>query len=309
MTSLREARVLREDRGRYVLLGAIRAELTGRFRRRAKADDLPAVGDRVLYRPRPEPGRGDIHEVLPRRNALRRKVAGPRSRAQILAANVDVTFLVSGLDREFRLRRIERYLTLARECRTPPVVVLNKADLCDDVALRVRQVEGLVSDAPILTVSAVTGAGIPDLRAALGPGRTGVFLGSSGVGKSTLVNRLLGEATLPTRGVRADDDRGRHTTTRRELLALPDRRGFVIDTPGLREIQLWGDAESALHGFADVEEAAAHCRFRDCRHESEPGCAVHAALLDGRLDPDRYESFLQQRKELAYLERRRHRRR
>jgi ribosome biogenesis GTPase len=218
---------------------------------------------------------------------------------------VDIAFLVTGLDGNFRLRRIERYVTLAEESGAEPVVVLSKADLADDVFLRIRQAEGAAPLCPVLAVSAVDGTGLAALAGWLGPGRTGAFLGSSGVGKSTLVNRLLGEERLATKEVRADDDRGRHTTTRRELIVLPGDCGVVIDTPGMREIQLRGDESSLAGSFAEVEAFAAGCRFRDCRHEDEPGCAVHRALADGDLDPDRYESYVEQRRELAYQERRR----
>jgi ribosome biogenesis GTPase len=185
------------------------------------------------------------------------------------------------------------------------VVVLSKADLADDPGLCIRQAEGAAPLTEVLAVSAVTGEGVEDVRARLGPGRTGVFLGSSGVGKSTLVNRLLGRDALATQAVREFDSRGRHTTTRRQLIVLPDDGGAIIDTPGLRELALSGEGDGLMDTFAEVEEHAARCRFRDCSHQGEPDCAVREALLEGLIDPDRYESFLEQRRELAYQERRR----
>jgi len=298
---LRPARIVREDRGRYRATDADDesvAETTGRLRRFA---DRPAVGDWVAVRRHGE--NLTIHAILPRRSRFERKVPGSASRTQVLAANVDVAFIVTGLDDNFSLRRIERYLTLAGTSGARPVVVLSKADLADDLDLRVRQAEGVATDAPVLPVSAVDGTGLGPLAGHLGPGRTGVFLGSSGVGKTTLVNRLLGVDTHATGRVREADSRGRHTTTRRELIVLPEHRGLVIDTPGLREIQLPG-GEGLAASFPELEELAANCRFRDCRHEDEPGCAVLEALRDGRLDPDRFESFLEQRREAAYQERR-----
>ena len=303
------ARVTREDRGgRYRVLappGDLAAETAGRLRNEARfGADLPAVGDFVALRPPAGDGPAMITAVLPRRSAFRRKAAGTTSEERVLAANVDVAFLVTGLDGDFRLRRIERYLTLAAESGAEPVVVLNKADVCDDPDLRVRQAEGVSPFAPVIAVSAARGEGIERLAARLGPGRTAVFLGSSGAGKSTLVNRLLGEELLSTGEVRASDSRGRHTTTRRELFLLPGDRGVVIDTPGLREIALAGGEEDVAGGFPEIEDFATDCRYRDCRHEGEPGCAIAEALADGRLDPARWESFLGQRRELAYQERR-----
>jgi ribosome biogenesis GTPase len=300
---LEPARVAREDRGRFLLLGEFgeaRAQVSGRFRH--TSDAHPAVGDWVAVRVREAEGRATIHGILPRRSVFERSAPGDTSRTQVLAANVDVVFLVSGLDGDFNLRRLERYLTLAHQTGAEPVIVLNKIDLEDDLDLRIRQVEGIAMTEPIRAVSGKTGAGITALQHHLGPGRTGAFLGSSGVGKSTLVNRLLGEERLEVQEVRADDSRGRHTTTRRELFILPGDGGIVIDTPGLREIQLTGDGLSG--SFADVLELAEDCRYRDCRHEGEPGCAIQQALAEGTFDPARYESYLEQRRELAYQERR-----
>ena len=302
-TGLLPARVAREDRGRFLVLGEFgdaSAQVSGRFRHTSA--DRPAVGDWVAVRLHEGEGRATIHGILPRRTIFTRAAAGETSRTQVLAANVDVVFLVSGLDGDFNLRRLERYLTLAHQTGAEPVIVLNKSDLAEDLDLRVRQVEGVAMTEPIRTVSATTGAGCEALMYHLGAGRTGAFLGSSGVGKSTLVNRLLGEERLVTNAVRGDDSRGRHTTTWRELFILPGDGGVVIDTPGLREIQLTGDGLGG--SFTDIGEFARDCRFRDCRHENEPGCGVQSALENGALDPARFESYLEQRRELAYQERR-----
>ena len=307
-SGLLPARVAREDRDRYLVFGEFGeapAQVTGRFRRRA-ADrtDFPAVGDWVAVE-MPDPGGpARIVRVLPRRSRFVRSAPGDNSKEQVVAANVNVVFLVSGLDSNFRLRRIERYLTLARESGAEPVVVLNKADLAEDADLRVRQAEGVAPDTAVLSVSATGGAGMEFIESFLGPGLTGAFLGSSGVGKSTLVNRLLGESRLAVGEVRAADERGRHTTSHRELIPLPGNRGLVIDTPGMRELQLRGGVEALGASFAEIEELAVDCRFRDCRHEGEPGCAVQAALGEDAVDPDRYEAWLEQKRELAWQERR-----
>ena len=302
------ARVVREERGRYVLFGPagpLEGEVAGRFRREAKtAAAFPVVGDWVAVQRLEGETRAVIHGLVERRTAFSRSVPGARSDIQVLAANVDVAFLVSGLDQDFNPRRIERYLTLTYESGAAPVLILNKVDLERDLELRVRQVEGLAPGVSVLTTSASAGGGVEALREQLGPGRTAVLLGSSGVGKSTLLNRLLGREFQATGAVRAGDGRGRHVTTRRQLFELPDGGGLVIDTPGLREIQLAGDTERALESFGDVQEVAATCRFRDCRHQGEPGCGVREALLNGTLDAYRYESFLEHQRELAYQSRR-----
>jgi ribosome biogenesis GTPase len=305
--SLSPARVIREDRGRCVLateVGEIAARVSGRFRHDARERiDLPAVGDWVAFRPRPEAGRGTIHAVLPRQSRFVRKVAGETAEAQVVAANVDVVFLVTGLDANYRLRRIERYLALAAESGARPVILLSKCDLQAEPDRFVMEVEAVAAGVPIHAVSARCGTGVERALAYLGAGETGALLGSSGVGKSSLVNRWLGEDRLRTAEVRASDGRGRHATTRRELFRLPGGQ-LVIDTPGLRELRLWGDRESLAGAFGDIEELAAGCRFRDCRHEGEPGCAVQRSLGDGGLDVGRFESYLEQGRELDYLRRR-----
>jgi ribosome biogenesis GTPase len=271
--------------------GEALAELAGSLRHQAEsALELPAVGDWVALRPGTEAGNGVIQAVLPRRSAFVRRAAGVRTVAQVLAANVDTVFLVMGLDGDFNLRRVERAL------------VLNKADLCPDVEAKRAEVARVAPGVPVCVVAAKPGEGLAALEPWLLPGRTVVLLGSSGVGKSTLVNRLLGHEKQKTREViESADQRGRHTTTHRELIALPSG-ALLIDTPGLRELQLWSDGTGLAAAFDDVSTLAAGCRFNDCGHDSEPGCAVRAAVEQGRLDAARLESFLKLQAELRSLE-------
>jgi len=307
------ARVGCEHRGAYVVYGEhgeLLAEVSGRFLHEAQSKgDFPAVGDWVAIAPRVEEARATIHAVLPRRSAFSRKIAGATTEEQVVAANVDTVFLVSGLDgvRNFSLRRIERYLALAWESGATPVIVLNKIDVCDDVDARVRDVEGIAAGVPIHPTSATERLGLDALCGYLTAGQTAALLGPSGAGKSALINALLGGERQDVGEVREDDGRGRHTTSRRELILLPGR-GIVIDTPGMREVQLWSDEETTAGAFADVEELAAQCRFTDCAHRTEPGCAVRGAIEDGALDAARLESYLQLQRELERLARRKHQR-
>jgi len=300
------ARVIREDRERYQVLaadGEYAAEITGRLRHQAQSRaDFPAVGDWVALAPRPGERAGSIHAVLPRLTCFSRKAAGEEIVEQVLAANVDIALLVSALDHDFNPRRIERYLLAATDSGANAVIVLNKADCCSDVPAAIRAVEALARQTPIHVVSAKTGAGLAELRPYVGRGQTAVLLGSSGVGKSTLLNALLDEDRQRTTEVREHDQRGRHTTSHRELFHLPGG-GILMDVPGLRELTLWGGAEQISATFEDVEALASSCRFGDCQHQQEPGCAVRAALENGTLDAGRLENYRKLQRELAHLER------
>lgn len=290
--------------------------VSGRFRFEALASsDFPAVGDWVALEPDAADGhRGPddpsvIAAVLPRRSAFRRSAADSNRRTsglladeQVMAANVDLALLVAGLDGDFNLRRQERYLAVAWSSGVTPVVVLNKADIGRDVDGRRVAIEAIAPGVPIVTLSALTGDHIADLSDHLRPGRTAVVLGSSGVGKSTLVNALLGESRQAVAAVRESDSRGRHTTTHRELFRLPGG-SLLIDTPGIRSLEVAGADEGVDAAFDDIAELAATCRFSDCRHGSEPGCAVRAALADGRLSEERMRSHRKLERELAHAER------
>ena len=305
LPDLEPARVARHHRTYFGLLGPageVQGVLPGAVRIDAERDD-PAVGDWVAYEPVPGEAKGRIRAVLPRRSTLLRKAAGDVTRAQVLAANVDTVFIVAGLDGDFNLRRLERYVTQVWNSGAEPILLLNKADVCEDVAGRLLAAEAAAPGVPVHALSAATGEGLPTLDGYLSRGRTVAFVGSSGVGKSTLVNHLLGADTLATQAVRASDSRGRHTTTARALFLRP-AGGLVIDMPGLREFGVWEADEGLEETFGDLEALAPACRFRDCSHEDEPGCAVQAALAEGRLDPARYHHYLKLKKELAYLARR-----
>ena len=295
-------RILSQEKGQYRLIcekGELPAELSGRLRHRTQsAADLPAVGDFVQA----DCGEGDglamIRSVLPRKSVFLRRSAGTTHTSQVVAANVDTVFLCMSLNQDFNLRRLERYLTVAWDSGARPVVVLTKADLCPDVASRLRAAESCAMGADILVVSALAEDGYDALLPYIRSGETVALIGSSGVGKSTLINRLLSEERLQTGGLR-HDGRGRHTTTRRELLLLP-RGGLVIDTPGMRELGLWDAGAGLDRSFADIEALAAQCRFADCSHTGEPDCAVRAALSDGTLSRQRWLSYQKLSVENAY---------
>jgi ribosome biogenesis GTPase len=243
-----------------------------------------------------------IHAVLPRRTKFSRRAAGGREQEQMIAANVDLALIVCGLDHDFNLRRIERYLTLARESGAGAAVALNKADLCTDSEARAEEVLQIAGGAPVVVISAKSAEGIAPILQLIGQGRTVALLGSSGVGKSTLVNQLLGEERQRVQEIRESDGRGRHTTTFRELTPLPSG-GALIDTPGMRELQLWAGPESLDSAFAEIAELALACRFRNCAHTLENGCAVQAALAGGELDPERWRSYQKLHAEIAWQER------
>ena len=305
----RPARVVAAHRDAWILGtpdGDRDAVISGRLRHEALGPaDMPAVGDWVVAG---EGSNGDgpavIHGILPRRTVFRRGAEeGHAIDDQVLAANVDVAFVVAGLDGDFNLRRIERYLAVAWSGGATPVVVLNKTDVAADLDALRTAAESVAPGTSIHAISALTGDGVADLaQRHLGPGRTAVVLGSSGVGKSTLVNALLGRDHLRTRAVREGDSRGRHTTTHRELVRLPGG-ALLIDTPGIRSLGVAGAAAGLDPAFSDIMDIAAACRFSDCRHEREPGCAVTVALADGRLTHDRLMSHRKLEKEAAHVAR------
>jgi len=294
------ARILVQHRIGYRLAtrdGEMDGLASGRLLKSASDAERPCTGDWVVGEPR-----GDqlfVQHVLPRSTAFIRKASGPRGGAQVVAANVDLAFLVTSLNADLSLRRLERYLATAYESGARPVVVLTKADLAQDVAASVAEVETVAIDAPVLAISSKTGFGLDALRTHLAPGETAVLLGTSGVGKSTLLNALMGEERMDTGAIREADDRGRHTTTHRELVRLPSG-GLILDTPGMRELALW-DADAGVSTvFDDVQALAGQCRFSDCRHEGEPGCAVRLAIASGELDEDRWRAWEKLQAELAY---------
>ncbi|HEU0104772.1 MAG TPA: ribosome small subunit-dependent GTPase A [Vicinamibacteria bacterium] len=300
------ARVVSVHRDAFVVWtaeGERSAELSGRLRHRASDEgERPAIGDWVAVRLPPGDGASIVHGVLPRRTQLARKVPGALTAVQVVAANVDVVLIVAGLDGDYNPRRLERALVLAWDGGAQPAIVLNKADLLApaEVAARLRATENVAPGVPVRAVSAATGEGLDGFERSLPPGRTAALIGSSGVGKSTLVNRLLGADRQRTAAVRASDSRGRHTTSHRELLHLPGG-ALLIDTPGLRELQLWAGPDALEGTFAEVDRLAASCRFVDCAHDGEPGCAVIRAAAEGTLSPARLESYRKLQRELRYL--------
>ncbi|HNY87308.1 MAG TPA: ribosome small subunit-dependent GTPase A [Candidatus Hydrogenedentes bacterium] len=287
------ARVVCEHRGAYVAAGAsgeLWAELSGRFRHEHPARaEWPAVGDWVMVSPRAEEGAATVQAVLPRRSRFSRTAAGDRTEEQVVAANVDVVFLVTSLDGDFNLRRIERFLAVTRESGAEPVILLNKADLLDNADEIAAEVTAIAGDAAVIPISAETGTGFRKLSRWLKKGRTIALLGSSGVGKSTIANRIMRDEVQVTAEVREKDSKGRHTTTRRELFVAPSG-AMLIDTPGMRELQLW--SADVGKAFADVTALAAQCKFSNCRHGSEAGCAIQAALASGALPAERWQSYL-----------------
>ncbi|MDA0789976.1 MAG: ribosome small subunit-dependent GTPase A [Proteobacteria bacterium] len=299
------ARVFRQEVNRYHLMSQpvtgeaeFIAVLPGRLRD-ALPSERPTVGDWVMLSETEGQAPHRIERVLARKSRFSRKAPGDETVEQVVAANIDTVFIVAGLDGNFNPQRIERYVLLSWDSGAAPVIVLNKADIVDDLPAKLAQTEAVAMGVPILPVSAETGQGMDQLRQYLGVGKTGAFLGSSGVGKSSLTNRLLGGNYLATQEVRSDS-KGRHTTTRREMCLIPGL-GLVIDTPGMRELQLWADEETVASTFSDVDELVGQCRFRDCRHDQEPGCALKAAVGKRVLSQARVDSYLKYLRELAHL--------
>lgn len=299
-------RVFAEFKNIYKVIcedGEVLAEISGKLLYDAEQrEDFPAVGDWVVLTVRKNEGKATIHHVLPRKSKFSRKVAGTNTREQIVASNIDTVFIVNSLNNDFNPRRMERYLLLAWESGANPVIVLSKADLCENLEELIAATEEVAIGVPIHAVSTFTSQGMEELKQYFGEGQTVALMGSSGVGKSSIINHLLGSDVQKVKELRHDGQKGQHTSTHREIFILPEG-GLIIDTPGMREIQLW-DADSGLQeAFEDIETLADQCFFRNCLHEEEPRCAVRKAIKDGLLDEGRYESYKKLQKELFYLDR------
>lgn len=302
------ARILIEHRGMYKVItqeDELDAVNAGKLFYELGKEGLPAVGDWVTVTKIPNENKAIIQHVLSRKSAFIRKVAGTKIEGQVVASNFDYVFIVTALNQNFNLKRIERYLTIALESGGLPVIILSKADLCDDVEDKRKQVEAIAFDINIHVISSINHIGLDDLKVYFNDSQTVAILGSSGVGKSTLINYLFGDNILEVNEARVDDDRGRHTTTHRQLVILPEG-GLVIDTPGMREIGLWSVSDYGKDGysdvFTDIEELSQHCKFVDCKHISEPGCAVKQAIMDGELTTERLENYRKLQKEYKFIE-------
>lgn len=297
-------RIAIENRDNYLVLsekGEYPAEVTGKLLFLADSSaDLPKVGDWVVLTLFEDEKKAVIHDILPRKTKFSRKVAGTKTVEQIIATNIDSIFIVQSLDYNFNPRRLERYLVMVHEGGAQPVIILNKSDLCDDPKKFKMSIQKTFKDTPVFVVSAMTLKGIKTLKAHIQKGQTYAFLGSSGVGKSTLINKIIGQDLLKTTEVREKDTKGRHTTSRRELVALPEG-GLLIDTPGMRELQLWEGDEGIEDTYLEITRRAENCKYDDCTHTQEKGCAVIRAVEKGEIPGDRYESYLKLQKELDYL--------
>ena len=282
----------------YTKDGEVRARVSGRLR---QDGPHPAVGDWVALS-RDNSGTCTIHVVLPRKSKISRKDAGRATAEQVIVANIDIAFIMTSLNRDLNMRRLERYLAIVRQSGADPVIVLNKSDICDDIYARINDVKAIAPDVPVHAISATEDVGIGSLSLYLQQGKTVVLIGSSGVGKSTLINALCGVERQKVGAIREDDSRGRHITTVRELILL-EKGGVIIDNPGMRELQLWNAYEGLIDTFPDIEELAAKCKFSDCRHETEPGCMIKKAIEEGKLPEIRFESYRKLQRELLAIER------
>ena len=301
------ARISLEERNLYTAyseLGELTGKVTGRFRHNTRSrSDFPTVGDWVAVKGNPRTGKMTIHGVLPRKTSFSRKVIttdGRITEEQVISSNIDTVFFVIGLDADFNIRRIERYLTLVRESGANLVIVLNKTDLCDNIEEKIREVKSVTTGVPVHPVSALKKEGLEQLDTYLSKGQTVTLVGSSGVGKSTLINSILGEERQITGDVREKDGKERHITVKRELI-MTSGGAMFIDNPGMRAISLWGEEDGLDETFEDIVALAQQCKFTDCQHNTEPGCAIRKALEDGTLDKKRYENYLKLQKELKIL--------
>ncbi|GKX27820.1 ribosome small subunit-dependent GTPase [Vallitalea longa] len=301
------ARILVEHRGIYRVVtqyGELEGFNSGKLYYEASKDLLPTVGDWVAVTPVNGEEKAIIKKVLPRKSKFIRKIAGNTTEGQVVATNFDYVFIVTSLNNNFNVKRLERYLTVAWDSGAEPVIILSKADLCDNVNDRLAEVQNISFGVNVHVISSISGTGIHEIKKYFSEGKTSVVLGSSGVGKSTLINTLLGEEVMMVNEAREDDDRGRHTTTHRELIILKDG-GMIIDTPGMREIGLWseGEDENVLTDtFSEINALSENCRFRDCTHTNEPGCAVLNAIKSGELDEERLKSYKKLKRELIFIE-------
>lgn len=300
----RPGRVIAQERDMYRVVTEEQeymAGVSGKFRYNAlRQSDYPAVGDYVLVECNSEDDYAVIREVLPRKNAFVRKAAGTNNEEQIVAANIDTVFICMSLNKDFNIRRIERYLSITWDSGASPVIVLTKKDLCDESDSRLAQISNIAIGVPVIAISVLDEEGLKQLYTYLGEKKTAAFVGSSGVGKSTLINRLLEKNMIKTGALR-NDDKGRHTTTHRELFMLREG-GMVIDTPGMRELGMWSSEDGIERTFSDIEELSGFCRFSDCTHSTEPGCAVRNALKEGVISEERYQAYKKLKAENAYNE-------
>ncbi len=301
---LEPARVLSQEKGFYRVVtdnGEKLAEVSGKFRFQTTVpSEYPVVGDFVLVNWNESGNSAIIESLLPRKSAFIRKAVGESQQEQVVAANVDTVFLCMALNNDFNLRRLERYISIAWNSGAMPVVVLTKSDLCDDLENKLSEVSSIAFGIDILVTTSMEEDGYKELLPFISEGKTIAIIGSSGVGKSTMINRLLGKEYLKTNGLR-NDDKGRHTTTRRELFLLPSG-GMVIDTPGMREFGMWDNDTGIERTFTDIEELASQCKFRNCTHTNEPGCAIRSALTMGELQIDRWQSYQKLKAENDYIE-------
>lgn len=298
-------RVAIQNKNNYLVYtehGELNAEVSGKFMFDAEdKEDYPAVGDWVVLRPILDEQKAIIDKVLPRQTVYSRKEAGGRTEKQILASNIDTAFLMTSLNHDFNLRRLERYMILSLESGTKPVIVLSKADICEDIDTKIKDTEQIADGIPIHVLSSITHRGIEELKHYFEGNKTVGVMGSSGVGKSTFTNVLLGDGKLKTLETSSYKDKGHHATTRRELILLPSG-GLIMDTPGMRELQLWEGEEGIENVFDDIENLISDCKFSDCKHENEPGCAVREAIYNGELDKKRFESYMKIKREVRYFE-------